>query len=215
MPRSGTSLPQQNASPEHGSSESLRVEDVASGGLASGPASSASGSLAEEWRKIPGINERYEVSNLGRARSWVGWRGRGWRESPRPMDPKIHWTHKVIRIDGRTRYLHHLVLEAFVGPRPRGQVGRHLNDLPEDNRLSNLAWGTRAQNVEDGKRNGRVYGTPGESHPKAKINEAQVRAIRAWRTYGFEGKEIGSWYGISSGLVYNIAKGKRWGHVEG
>ena len=190
------------------------AESAPSGGVDTGPASSASASLREEWRTVPGLDARYEVSDQGRVRSWVGWRGEGRRASPRLMNPKIHWTHKVVRVAGETRYVHHLILLAFVGPRPDGQVGRHLNDIPDDNRLENLAWGTRAQNVEDGKRNGRNYGRAGEAHRMAKLIDEKVRAIRAWRSYGFMGKEIGEWYSIHPAMVYAIANRKRWGHVE-
>ena len=52
------------------------------------------------------------------------------------------------------RLLHHVMLESFVGPRPPGCVGRHLNDVFDDNRLENLAWGTPSQNRLDSVRNG-------------------------------------------------------------
>lgn len=48
-----------------------------------------------------------------------------------------------------TAKVHQLVLEAFVGPRPEGMVTRHLNGDPSDNRLTNLAWGTHAENNAD------------------------------------------------------------------
>lgn len=58
------------------------------------------------------------------------------------------------------RYLHELVLTAFVGPRPAGAVARHLNDDPADNRVTNLAWGSRSENQWDAFRNGkRVHKT--------------------------------------------------------
>ena len=47
------------------------------------------------------------------------------------------------------RTVHQLILETFVGPKPKGGVGRHLNDNPLDNRLVNLAWGTRKENSDD------------------------------------------------------------------
>jgi hypothetical protein len=50
--------------------------------------------------------------------------------------------------------VHHLVLEAFVGPRPPGAVCCHKNDIPNDNRLENLRWDTPRANVEDKMRNG-------------------------------------------------------------
>ena len=58
------------------------------------------------------------------------------------------------------RYLHDLVLTAFVGPRPEGAVARHLNDDPTDNRLVNLAWGSRSENQMDAFQNSkRTYKT--------------------------------------------------------
>lgn len=47
------------------------------------------------------------------------------------------------------RGVHILVLEAFVGPRPEGHWGLHRNDVPDDNRVENLYWGTPGQNGAD------------------------------------------------------------------
>lgn len=58
--------------------------------------------------------------------------------------------------DGRTRrrYVHHLVLEAFVGLRAEGQECRHLDGNPLNNRLDNLAWGTSSENKYDTVKHG-------------------------------------------------------------
>lgn len=48
---------------------------------------------------------------------------------------------------------HRLVLFAFVGPPPfKGAQGRHLDDNPSNNNISNLVWGTGTENWEDRKR---------------------------------------------------------------
>lgn len=54
-----------------------------------------------------------------------------------------------------TRYVHQLVLEAFVGPRPEGMEACHWNDVCTDNRLENLRWDTTSANRHDQVRNGR------------------------------------------------------------
>lgn len=54
----------------------------------------------------------------------------------------------------KTRYIHHLVAETFIGPRPDGMEVRHLNDIKTDNRLVNLTYGTRTENCQDRLRNG-------------------------------------------------------------
>lgn len=47
----------------------------------------------------------------------------------------------------KTRTLAHLVLTAFVGPRPSGEFeARHVNGKPSDCAASNLRWELRGQN---------------------------------------------------------------------
>lgn len=54
-----------------------------------------------------------------------------------------------------------LLLEAFVGPPPsKYHVARHLDDDHRNNAISNLAWGTMSENVEDAYRNGRLRAGP-------------------------------------------------------
>lgn len=56
----------------------------------------------------------------------------------------------------RRRKVHHLVLEAFVGPRPEASKGGlHWDDDPYNNSLPNLRWGTQSENVTDKVRNGK------------------------------------------------------------
>ncbi len=45
--------------------------------------------------------------------------------------------------------VHHLVAEAFIGPRPPGMVVCHNNGDPLDNRVENLRYDTQANNITD------------------------------------------------------------------
>lgn len=55
----------------------------------------------------------------------------------------------------RKRFLiHHLVAQAFIGPKPEGMEVRHANDIRDDNRAENLSYGTRSENMYDSIRNG-------------------------------------------------------------
>jgi hypothetical protein len=49
----------------------------------------------------------------------------------------------------RHAYVHHLVAEAFLGPRPEGALILHANDDGFDNRLANLRYGDRDENEMD------------------------------------------------------------------
>ncbi|GAC81679.1 HNH endonuclease [Gordonia malaquae] len=71
--------------------------------------------------------------------------------SGRPLKP---WAgdrtgHLRVDIDLGRHFVHRLVMETFVGPCPSGMEVRHLNGEPADNRLENLAYGTRSENVLD------------------------------------------------------------------
>lgn len=116
---------------------------------------------AEQWRPVPGYEGLYEVSSEGRVKALPKIDAQGGRRRermfrPSRMDAGGHLGVKL-RKDGvvTSRYVHHLVLEAFVGPRPDGAVGCHWNDTPDDNRLSNLRWGSPSDNSYDRVRNGR------------------------------------------------------------
>jgi hypothetical protein len=107
-----------------------------------------------------GYEARYEVSDLGRVRALPRVDAQGGHRKLRLFKPSRMdaWGHRGVKLrrDGvaRSRYVHHLVLEAFVGPCPPGMVACHWNDVPDDNRLSNLRWATKSENRLDCVRNG-------------------------------------------------------------
>jgi len=113
-------------------------------------------------------------------------------------------TKKRIRV-------HVLVLESFVGPRPDGYDARHLNDIKADNRLCNLAWGTRRQNIEDKARNGHLL--YGESHGCAYLTEQMVKAIRLDAASGCHQKTISEKYNIPASTIQAIVRGTIWKHI--
>ena len=99
----------------------------------------------EEWRDIPGYVGIYEVSNLGSVRALARLDSRGRKRRARPRALSVQSSgHRTITLSKvavrRTFQVSHLVLMAFVGPRPIGMEACHWNDDPSDNRLSNLRW---------------------------------------------------------------------------
>ncbi len=113
--------------------------------------------VTEVWKDIPGYEERYQVSDLGRVRSVDRWvrlvtiqagETRRWARGKilRPGPAKSG--HLSVALGkGNSKGVHTLVLLAFVGPCPEGQESLHLNHTPPDNRLDNLRYGTRSENV--------------------------------------------------------------------
>src|SRR5688572_17127783 len=110
--------------------------------------------VMEEWRVAVGYSS-YWVSSEGRVKSNFGR-----RTDPIVLRPARDTRgYLCVSLSGesgrKTRKIHQLVLEAFVGPRGSMQCTRHLNGDKQDNRLSNLRWGTIKENSADDIRHGR------------------------------------------------------------
>ena len=116
----------------------------------------------EMWKPVFGWEGIYEVSDQGRVRSLPRETKGGWIKSKRHTGKIIasfvRQERRFINLfDGDKRAtctIHRLVLEAFVGPRPSGMECRHLDGNPANNRLDNLAWGTKFENDMDMFRHG-------------------------------------------------------------
>jgi len=172
---------------------------------------------SEEWRSVPGFEGLYRVSSLGRVRSLTRLsfdgriiRGRTLRPSPGSNGyPKV-----TLCRDGEnhTVSVHRLILEAFRGPAPEGFEARHLNGVKTDNRLSNLEWGSLAENAADKVEHGTA--PRGERHPLAKLTEADVIKIRRRLAAGEFQREIAADFGVSRSAVSVIATGRTWSHLR-
>ena len=108
---------------------------------------------AEEWREIPRF-PGYWVSDRGRVLSLKG-------AEPRILQPgtaaKLDYPMVGLfdrQARRRSRLVHRLVAEAFIGPCPLGQEVRHGDGNPKNNFASNLSYGTRSDNMQDRLRHG-------------------------------------------------------------
>ena len=121
--------------------------------------------MKEIWKKIPGWRA-YSISNKGRVRRDRETRNSSERRTKfgivrigEPTKGTLHQGYLAVKLardgGGTCRFeIGTLVLLAFRGKRPKGQVTRHLNDIPLNNNLENLSWGTYLDNLLDRKSNG-------------------------------------------------------------
>lgn len=166
-------------------------------------------------RTIPGFRGFYRADTGGQI--WSCYR-RG-----RSKDRKGRWRllKLTLREDGYlwiylwdgdqyvARAVHRLVLEAFVGPRPKGLVGRHFPDnTPTNNHLSNLQWSTQRANLLDKIQNGTH--PAGERNPSAKLTWKKVGRVRALITVGLSDARIGSRFLVSPSTISDVRHGRSW-----
>ena len=115
----------------------------------------------ETWRPIPGF-EGYDVSDRGRVRSYrARKKGRGqngWYIADKPhrilrpsTDPNGYRGVGLMDEGGNALYVRvsHLVMLAFVGPRPEGQEVCHNDGNPANNSRGNLRYDTPSGNKKD------------------------------------------------------------------
>lgn len=179
--------------------------------------------MSEVWKPVVGFEGAYEVSDQGRVRSldrvveaqnrWGSTtryvkRGRVLR--PLTNHARGGYRYANLRVDGQQslRRVSVLVAAAFLGPRPEGQQVRHKNGVASDDRLSNLVYGTPAENAADKLLHGTHH--RGERHPRAKLSEADVLSIRASSASRLD---IAEKYAIDPRHVDSIRARRRWSHV--
>jgi hypothetical protein len=108
----------------------------------------------EQWLPVVGYEGCYEVSDHGRVKSLS--------RLVRKGDTHRHVPERILGGPGRyptvglhrngkriERAVHQLVLVAFRGACPEGQVACHNDGNPGNNRLENLRWDTQSNNLRD------------------------------------------------------------------
>lgn len=119
------------------------------------------------WKPIVGYEGCYEVSNLGRVKMLKRYGVPETRIKGLYLNTnKYLMTHLKLRGVRKTRTVHSLVLESFIGPRPSGLEIDHLNAIKTDNRLENLEYVTGAENI----RRAQEMGLIPKAKPKVKVS---------------------------------------------
>jgi hypothetical protein len=172
----------------------------------------------EQWKAIPGFS-RYEASNLGRLRSL------NYKESKKikVLSPAVSggYLKTMLISDGGKYYswtVHKWVALTWLGPREEFEVN-HMNGVKTDNRVSNLEYCTRSENVQHSFDNRLQKPKPGSTNGNSKLTEEQVKQIRSFATncigryYGR--KELAKKYGVSECTIKEVVNKRRngWSHV--
>lgn len=172
--------------------------------------------MSETWKDIPGYEGKYQASTQGRIRSLDRWlTGRNWNTGKpfkrlmrgrilRPgANHKDGHQYVVLGHGKHGSLVHYLVMLTFVGERSNGMDIRHLNGNPQDNRLENLAYGTRTDNILDVYRIGKRW---------RKFSIQDIRSIRTLLELGLSATEVAQEMNCSLSTICNIRKGRtyRW-----
>ena len=117
---------------------------------------------AERWLPVPGTSGM-RISTMGRIQRK---RGSNWQKRWTPLPAKRHGGYCCVKMPGSNSTLsepvHRIVLRTFVGfsDDPSKTTVDHVNNVRNDNRLSNLRWATKSEqalNTVRGKRKRRTF----------------------------------------------------------
>lgn len=174
--------------------------------------------ITEIWKDIPGYEGEYQASNLGRIKSLS-----------RKVLSKNHYTglpfyrttaerilkpgkycksghlSVVLRRGSQGLPVHQLIMKTFVGEPPVGKEVCHNNGNPADNRLSNLRYDTRTENIIDVYRQGKKW---------RKLSVNDVTSIKLKLTSGHTCTEIAKEYSVSIASISAIKMGRSFSWLK-
>ena len=185
---------------------------------------------SEIWKSIPGF-PFYEASNHGRIRTIPRVAKRVSKNGNRSdmhlksriLTPQRHRYNKktgrpaamLLRLldeseTYKTVYVHHMILFAFVGPKPDEMECCHYDGDASNNRLENLRWGTSKDNSADIIRHGRYKAPPhrfGENGTRAKLTNKQIVEIldSEWGRRGI-GSGLARRFGVTNSAIYEVRR---------
>lgn len=155
--------------------------------------------MDENLKEIVGFEGIYAVSDQGRI----------YRISPlkpSPLKPSKSQAYQLVSLSKhnkrQTKRIHKIVARAFLGEVPEGMEINHKNGDKFDNRLSNLEYISRLENMNHFKSIG-LFRKRSPSTPIATAVE-----IRKCKADGMSYAEISKKFGVSTGVAFNIVKNK-------
>lgn len=162
----------------------------------------------EIWKDIKGYEGLYQVSNLGRVKSLEQPAKPGSGNHARPeviLKLRNRLGYSVIGLYKNTKQKYHsvnrLVAQAFI-PNPENKSEtNHINGIKNDNRVENLEWCTRSENINHS------YNVLGNVGAGRKLTKDQVFEILACE----EGiVKTGLMFNVSQSVISCIRRGKTY-----
>jgi hypothetical protein len=172
----------------------------------------------EIWKPVIGYEGCYSVSNIGRIRSD---RNKKNSHIGKILKQKIGWSYYSVTLSKdaikKTRFVAHMVIEAFVGRNTKDLEVNHKDGNKLNNHIDNLEYVTHSENLYHAHRNN-FYKFPtnhlGSENGRAKIHENDVVLMRKlFSDKTMSTMQLAVKYGISRAQTNLILNRKSWKHI--
>jgi hypothetical protein len=177
--------------------------------------------MEEIWKDIKGFEAIYQISNLGRVKSLK-------RSITHSYWGKVNLSERIKKafIDRCGYYsvmlhkesvkksfsVHRLVALAFIPNENKKLDVNHKNGIKTDNRLENLEWMTRSENVIHSLKTRLKIPKNGNQVHNSILSKENAIKIK-YEHKDLTHKQIAKLYGIDSSLVSKIRRNLNWKHI--
>jgi hypothetical protein len=163
----------------------------------------------EIWKDIAGYEGYYQVSNLGRVRSYPR---NGTSYFIKILKARIDMGYERVWLSRgnmvKPQKISRLVASVFIPNINNKPEVNHINGVKTDNRVENLEWVTKSENIKHAFATGLANPVKYQCHTK--LNDAIVNEVRKLCKTGIRQVQIAKMFNISPQKVSAIKLGKVW-----
>jgi YesN/AraC family two-component response regulator len=173
--------------------------------------------MKEIWKDIPGYENEYQVSNLGRVKSLERYVNHNYGGLKLVYEKymklsKSNNGYYGLSLKRKRKSIHRLVAITFIENKNNLPCINHIDGDKSNNCVSNLEWVNYSQNLKHAFDNN-LRSSKGTKHPQCKLTEKEVKQIRELYNKGLDHKTIADMFSISKSYVGTIGRKITWKHV--
>lgn len=178
----------------------------------------------ENWKDVSGFEGKYQVSDLGRVKSLDRVRAKH-RYPEKILNSANRLTHDgyarvTLRDDNGVNHefrVNKLVALTFLPNPLRKATVNHKDGNKLNNKLTNLEWATRSENMKHAYRHGLKKPVQGNANGNAKLSDEDVRLIR--KRYVRQSQTDGTValareFGVTPRVIGQIVRGESYRNVH-
>jgi hypothetical protein len=177
----------------------------------------------EVWKSVVGLEDYYEVSNLGRVRSfdreYIDRLDRTLRFKGRDLTPLLRNGYLTVGLKQPgeqvvIKYIHRLVAVAFIDNPENKPCVNHIDGVKTKNNINNLEWCTQKENTAHAIKEGLMVFPKGSQKSWAKLSPELIDRAKSLRESGSTYQQIADLIGVSLSVLHRAVNGKTWKHLN-